>query len=257
MTTTFLDRLNEGRPLMGLWQALACPYSADICARLGFDWLLFDGEHSPNTAQTLLGQLQAVAPHEVEPIARVPSGDPVAIKQYLDLGFRTILVPMVDSAAQATAVVAATRYPPRGIRGVASATSRAANFGLDPGYLGSADEGLTVIVQIESATALVNVEAIAAVDGVDALFIGPGDLAASLGHLGAPTHPEVSQAIATAKAAITRLGKPVGIFGLSVEDVRIRAAEGFAFISAGTDVGLLVKGGTALLASVDGKARPV
>src|SRR5215203_7008333 len=114
--TTFVDRLKEGRPLMGLWQALACPYSADICARLGFDWLLFDGEHSPNTAQTLLGQLQAVAPHEVEPIARVPSGDPVVIKQYLDLGFRTILVPMVDSAAQATAVVAATRYPPRGIR---------------------------------------------------------------------------------------------------------------------------------------------
>ena len=245
--SAFKHRLAAGKPLFGLWQALANPYTADICARLGFDWLLFDGEHSPNTAQTLLGQLQASEPHGAEPIARVPSADPVAIKQYLDLGFRTLLVPMIDTAEQAEAVVAATRYPPEGVRGVASATARAAHFGLLPDYLPKAAEGLTVIVQIESRKALENIEAIAAVPGVDALFVGPADLAASLGHLGNPGHAEVQAAVAEAKAAITRAGKPAGIFALSLQDARERAGQGFAFIAAGTDIGLLVKGGKALL----------
>ena len=250
--TPFKQRLGEDTPLIGLWQALANPYTADICARLGFDWLLFDGEHSPNTAQTLLGQLQAVEPHGPEPIVRVPSNDPVIIKQYLDLGFRTLLVPMVDDAAQAAAAVSATRYAPEGVRGVASATSRAAGFGLVPSYLGNAAQNLTVIVQIESRAALAEVAAIAATPGVDAVFIGPADLAASLGHLGNPGHDDVQAAIAMAKAAIDHAGKPAGIFALSPEDARRRCAEGFAFVAAGTDVGLLVKGGAALLASVRG-----
>ncbi|MEO5598729.1 MAG: HpcH/HpaI aldolase/citrate lyase family protein [Novosphingobium sp.] len=249
---SFKQKLAGGKPLIGLWQALANAYTADISARLGFDWLLFDGEHAPNTAQTLLAQLQAVAPYDLEPIARVPSDDPVGIKQYLDLGFRTLLVPMVESARQAEAVVAATRYPPEGIRGVASATSRAASYGLIPGFLNIAADGLTIIVQIESRQALAEVDAIAATPGIDALFIGPADLAASLGHLGNPAHPEVQAAMAQAKAAIDRAHKPAGTFALSPEDARQRCAEGYAFISAGTDIGLLVKGGKALLESVRG-----
>jgi len=246
----FRDRLAAGRPLLGLWQALANGYTAEICARAGFDWLLFDGEHAPNSAQTLLGQLQAVAPFPVEPIARVPLGEPVAIKQYLDLGFATLLVPMVDSAEQARAIVSASRFPPLGTRGVASATSRASGFGTMPDYLARAHERVTLIAQIESRAALDGIDAIAAVDGIDALFIGPADLAASLGHLGDPAHEEVQRAIAHAKARIDAAGKPAGIFALSPEDARRRTEQGFRFVSIGTDIGLLARGAAALLSSV-------
>lgn len=248
--TVFRDTLAGDRPLIGLWQALANSYTAEICARAGFDWLLIDGEHAPNTATTLLTQLQAVTPFPVEPIARVPLGEPVAIKQYLDLGYRTLLVPMVDSAEQARAVVSATRFPPLGTRGVASATSRASGFGADARYLAEAHLKVTVIAQIESRAALAEIEEIAAVEGIDALFIGPGDLAASLGHLGHAQHPDVQAAIAKAKAAIDRAGKPAGIFALSAEDARRRIDEGFKFVSVGTDIGILSKGATALLETV-------
>lgn len=250
--TAFKDRLAAGTPLLGLWQSLASPYTAEICARVGFDWLLFDGEHAPNTLQTLLGQLQAAAPFPVEAIARVPSGEPVAIKHYLDLGFTTLLMPMIDSADHARAVVAATRYPPHGLRGVASAVSRAAGFGANPDYLATAHLGLTVIVQIESRAGLEAIDEIAAIDGVDALFVGPADLAASLGHLGNPGHPEVQAAIAQAKTRIDAAGKPAGIFATSPEDARRRSDEGFAFISVGTDIGLLARGAATLLGSVRG-----
>lgn len=248
--STFKDKLASGAPLLGLWQSLASPYTAEICARIGFDWLLFDGEHAPNTLQTLLGQLQAAAPFPVEAIARVPSGEPVAIKHYLDLGFTTLLMPMIDSAEHARAVVAATRYPPHGVRGVASAVSRAAGFGANPDYLATAHLGLTVIVQIESRAGLEAIDAIAAVEGVDALFVGPADLAASLGHLGNPGHPEVQQAIDHAKARIDAAGKPAGIFATSPEDARRRGDEGFSFVSIGTDIGLLARGAATLLGSI-------
>ena len=149
--TAFKTKLRQTRPLIGLWQALAHSYSAEICARQGFDWLLLDGEHSPNTLQTMLAQAQAIAPFDVEVIARVPLGEPVVIKQYLDLGLHTLLVPMVDTVEHARAMVRACRYPPHGIRGVSSATSRGANFGADANYLHEACDRITLIVQIESA----------------------------------------------------------------------------------------------------------
>lgn len=247
----FLQWIDAGRPraMLGLWQALATPYTAEICARAGFDWLLFDGEHAPNTAQTLLAQLQAVTPFPLHPIARVPIGDPVHIKQYLDIGFSTLLVPMVDSADQARAIVAASRFPPRGTRGVASATSRASGFGSDANYLKDAHDRVGIIAQIESGAALEQVEAIAAVEGIDGLFVGPADLAASLGHLGHPRHPDVQAAIESARLAIAAAGKPAGIFALDADDARHRAEQGFTFISIGTDIGLLAKGAAALLDS--------
>lgn len=246
----FLNKLQSGEPQLGLWQALATPYTAEICARAGYDWLLFDGEHAPNTAQTLLAQLQAVAPFPVEPIARVPVAEPIWLKQYLDIGFKTILAPMIDTAEQASAVVSAMRFPPVGIRGVASATSRASGFGAEPDFLHKTAGSLTLIVQIESAQALENVEAIAAVDGVDALFIGPADLAASLGHLGNPRHPEVQDAIAKALACIKAAGKPAGIFALSPEDASAKIDDGFSFVSIGTDIGLLANGSRSQLNSI-------
>jgi len=246
----FGDQLRAGRPLFGLWQALANPYTAEICASAGFDWLLFDGEHAPNTLQTLLAQIQAVAPFPVEAVVRPQVGDPAIIKQYLDIGFTTLLIPMVESAEQAAALVAATRFPPRGIRGVASATSRASGFGSMPGYLQRAHHDVCLIVQIESAAGLDAIEAIAAVDGIDALFIGPGDLAAALGHLGEPRHADVQAAITDALRRIHACGKPSGIFALDPADARARIADGATFVSVGTDVGLLANGGRALLTSV-------
>lgn len=248
----FKDRLGAGRPLLGLWQALANPYTAEICAGAGYDWLLFDGEHAPNTLQTLLAQLQAVAPYPVEPVGRVPVGDPAIIKQYLDIGFRTLLVPMMESAEQARHMVAATRFPPRGIRGVASATSRASGFGADAAYLSQAHENVTLIVQIESREGLNALDEIAAVEGVDALFIGPSDLAASLGHLGNPRHEDVQAAIADALDRIARAGKPVGIFAISPEDARLRVDQGVNFVSLGTDIGLLSSGARALRSTITG-----
>ncbi|MHA3791728.1 HpcH/HpaI aldolase family protein [Rhizorhabdus wittichii] len=244
--------LAERRPQIGLWQALANPYTAEICAGAGYDWLLFDGEHAPNTVQTLLAQLQAVARHPVEPVVRPAVGDPAVIKQYLDIGFRSLLVPMVESAAQAEMLVAATRFPPRGIRGVASATSRASGFGADGGYLARAHEDICLIVQIESRAGLDAIEEIAAVDGVDALFIGPGDLAGALGHLGNPGHAEVQDAIAGALDRVQRAGKAAGIFALSPEDARARMAAGACFVSIGTDIGVLMKGSRGLLDALKG-----
>lgn len=253
----FRERLLSGIPALGLWQALASPYTAEICARAGFDWLLIDGEHGPNTLQTLLGQLQAVAPFPLEAVARVPLGEPVAIKQYLDIGFRSLLVPMVNSAEQARMVVAATRFPPRGTRGVASATSRASGFGADTRYLVEAHAKVTVIAQIESREAVAAATDIAGTDGIDAVFIGPGDLAASFGHLGDPHHPEVQETIAATKSWVeSATGKPVGIFAFSPQDAAQRVAEGYAFVSVGTDIGLLTKAVRQVLDDVRSSAPP-
>ncbi len=250
----FADLLaSRDTPLLGLWQALANPYTAEICAGAGYDWLLFDGEHAPNTAQTLLAQLHATSGFPIHPVARVPVGDPAIIKQYLDIGFPTLLVPMVDSPEQAAAIVAATRFPPHGVRGVASATSRASGFGAEADYVARAHERTGVIVQVESRAALQSIDAIAATSGVDGLFIGPADLAASLGHLGDPRHPEVAVAIDAAFAAITRAGKPAGIFALDEEDACRRLDGGFAFVSVGTDVGLLAKGARGLAERIRGR----
>jgi 4-hydroxy-2-oxoheptanedioate aldolase len=238
----------DKRATIGLWQALATPYTAEICATAGYDWLMFDAEHSPNTLQTLLGQLQAVSGYPLEPVVRPPVGDPVIIKQYLDMGFRTLLIPMVDTAEQAKHLVAATRFPPGGIRGIASATSRASGFGTNAKYLAETHKDLCVITQIESRTALDQIEAIAAVEGVDALFVGPGDLAGSLGHLGNPGHPDVRTAIENAISRIKATGKPAGIFATSAEAAKAYLALGVSFVSVGSDVGLLAAGARDLAA---------
>lgn len=242
----FISSLNNGTAKIGLWQALANHYTAEICAGAGYEWLLFDGEHSPNTLQTLLAALQAVAPYPVEPIARVPVGEPAIIKQYLDIGFRTLLVPMVESAEQAARIVAATRFPPVGIRGVASATSRASGFGANQAYLTEANARIGLILQIENAAGVAAIESIARIDGVHALFIGPADLAGALGHLGNPRAPEVQRVIDDAFARIQLSGKPAGIFALDPEDAAQRIAQGFRFVSVGTDIGLLRNGALTL-----------
>lgn len=238
--------LADHRPQIGLWQALANAYTAEICAGAGYDWLLFDGEHAPNTIQTLLAQLQAVKAYPVEAVARPPVGDPVLIKQYLDIGFRSLLIPMVESAAQAKMLVAATRFPPHGMRGVASATSRASGFGANARYLENTHADVCLVVQIESAAGLAEIEEIAAVEGVDGLFIGPGDLAGGLGHLGNSTHPDVVSAISQALTRIRAAGKAAGIFAASPEAASRYIQAGASFVSIGTDTGLLFNGASDL-----------
>lgn len=246
----FSASLAAGGRSIGLWQALASPYTAEVCASAGYGWLLFDAEHAPNTMTTLLGQLQAVSSYPVEPVVRPPIADPVWIKQLLDLGFRTLLLPMVDTAEQAAALVAATRFPPLGVRGVASSTSRASGFGAIPDYLETAHERVCVVVQVESVAGLENVAGIAATPGVDGVFIGPGDLSAALGHLGNPGHPDVRSAIEGAVEKVRDAGAFVGIFAAGPADAEHWLERGVGMVSIGSDVALLASGARALVAQV-------
>ena len=230
------------RPQIGLWQALASAYSAEICAGAGFDWLLIDAEHAPNDLPLTLAQLQAVAAYPVEPVVRPPVGDPVLIKQLLDIGVRSLLVPMVESGAQATELVRAMRYPPHGIRGVGSAIGRAGRWNRTADYLAKAEDELCLLVQVESVKGLDALDDIGKVGGVDGVFIGPSDLAAALGHLGNPAHPQVQIAIECGLSKIRAAGTAAGILVADEGLARRYLALGATFIAVGTDVTIIARG---------------
>jgi 4-hydroxy-2-oxoheptanedioate aldolase len=229
-------------PLIGMWVASGSPYCAEICAGGGLDWLLIDSEHAPNDLRSILDQLQAVAPYPVTPVVRTPSGDPVAIKQLLDVGVEQLLIPMVESAAQAAELVAAIRYPPAGIRGVGSALARASRWNRIPDYLHAAAGAVSLMVQVESKRGLDALEEIVAVDGVDGVFLGPADLAASLGHLGRPDHPKVVAEVERAIGVITSAGKAAGVNAFVEAAARRYLSLGVRFILVGADVTLLARG---------------
>lgn len=246
---TFKQRLKGGEPLIGLWVGLADAYAAELAATLGYDWLLLDGEHAPNDLRSLLGQLQAVAPYRSQPIVRPPIGDAVLIKQLLDIGAQTLLVPMVESATQARELVRAMRYPPEGIRGVGSALARASRWNTVPDYLNRAEEQLCLLVQVENRAGLAALPEILAVEGVDGVFIGPADLSAALGHRGNPGHPEVQAAIETAIGHIVASGKAAGILSADQGLARRYLELGATFVAVGVDTSVLVKGLQTLLAN--------
>ncbi|WAH56402.1 4-hydroxy-2-oxoheptanedioate aldolase [Pseudomonas silvicola] len=239
---TFKQRLQSGEALIGLWLGLANPYSAELAANAGFDWLLIDGEHAPNDLRSLLGQLQAVAPYASQPVIRPVVGDTALIKQVLDIGVQTLLVPMVESVEQARELVRATRYPPLGVRGVGSALARASRWNTVPGYLDKADEQICLLVQIENREGLANLNAIAAVDGVDGVFIGPADLSAALGYRGNPGHPDVQAAIEDAIVRITTAGKAAGILSADETLARRYLELGATFVAVGVDTTVLMRG---------------
>ncbi|NLA66310.1 MAG: 2-dehydro-3-deoxyglucarate aldolase [Leucobacter sp.] len=196
LPTTFAERLRASdRALIGLWACAGSQITAEIVAGSGCDWVLLDAEHSPNGLESVLAQLYAMSAYPVAPLVRPPYGDTVLIKQYLDLGAQNLLIPMVDSAEQAAEIVRAVRYPQSGVRGVGSALARSARWNRVEGYLGRASETISLTVQIESAAAVADVTRIAETDGVDALFVGPSDLAASMGFLGQQSHPDVVAAV--------------------------------------------------------------
>lgn len=252
---TFKAALARGHAQIGLWLGLANPYAAEVVAGAGFDWLLIDGEHAPNTVPTILAQLQAIAAYPSHPVVRVPWNDAVAVKQVLDLGAQTLLVPMVQSADEARAAVAATRYPPHGVRGVGSALARASRWNRVDDYLRRANERIAVLVQVETRAGLDAIDAIARVDGVDGVFIGPADLAADLGHLGEPAHPDVQAAIDRAIAAIAAAGKAAGILSADPAAARRYLEAGATFVAVGVDTTLLARGRRPLLTPRADRAR--
>ncbi|WP_071286756.1 HpcH/HpaI aldolase family protein [Mycolicibacterium llatzerense] len=242
----------DGGPAIGLWLGLANAYSAELCATLGFDWLLIDAEHAPNTVRTVLHQLQAISGTASTAVVRPPTTDADTIKRYLDIGARHLLLPMIDNAEQARDAVAASRYPPHGIRGVGSALARASEWGGQTDYLATANTGLCLIAQIETPAAVAAVDDIARTDGIDAIFVGLSDLAATMGHLGRPAHPDVQSAFAHVVARARHAGKPVGTLATSPTLAQSAERYGCSFIAVGTDVGLLVGGGRQLLARARG-----
>jgi len=249
LNPTFREALTDAdRPLAGMWVCSGSPLVAEICAGAGLDWLLIDMEHSPNGLESVLAQLQAVAAAPVTAVVRVPIGDVVTIKQVLDIGAQNILVPMVDTAAQAAELVAAVRYPPRGRRGVGSALARSARWNRVEDYLADADRHVSLFVQVETVEGVRNAAEIAAVDGIDGVFVGPSDLAASMGLLGAQTHPDVVAAVLDAFAAVRASGKPVGVNAFDPDAAQRYLDEGASFVLVGADVALLARGSEALAA---------
>lgn len=242
----FKRSLAEPVARIGLWLGLADPYSAEMCATAGFDWLLIDGEHGPNDLRSMLGALQAVAPYPSHPVLRIPHGDTTLIKQVLEIGATTLLVPMVESAAQARELVRATRYPPQGVRGVGSGLARSSRWSAYPNYLHEANDEICLLVQVETASALAQLDEIAAVDGVDGVFIGPADLSASMGHLGNPSHVDVRQAIDAAIARILAAGKAPGILAVDETLARHYIDLGARFVAVGVEATLLARAARAL-----------
>ncbi len=235
---SFKRRLAAGETLIGCWCSLANPISTEVLGIAGFDWLLLDGEHSPNDVTTFIPQLMALKDSASAPIVRPSSNNAVEIKRLLDAGFYNFLVPFVETVDDARRAVAATRYPPEGIRGV-SVSQRSNRFGTVPDYFSGINAQICVMVQIESRQGLDSAAAIAALDGVDGLFVGPSDLAAALGHLGNANHPNAQAAIAAVFDAAKAAGKPIGILASVEADARRYLAMGATFVAVGSDLGVL------------------
>ncbi len=254
LTNNFKASLAAGRTQIGMWAGLADTYATEIIASSGFDWVLLDAEHGPNDLRSVLRQLQAVGGYSTHPVVRLPSGDPVLIKQYLDIGAQTLLIPMVETGEQAEQLVAATRYPPQGIRGVASA--RASRWGGVAGYHAGANDSICLLIQVETAKGVAHLDELVKVSGVDGIFVGPWDLAASLGHLGEPRHPEVVKAIESTIDRIVQSGKAAGIVIADTALAHAYIQRGVTFCAVGIDTMILAQAARALARSFKGDVEP-
>jgi 4-hydroxy-2-oxoheptanedioate aldolase len=243
----FKDALKQGRQQIGIWCSIPGSNHAEALATCGFDWMLIDTEHTTTDLTMVQAMLQAAAPYPTQCVVRPGWNDAVEIKRILDAGALSILVPYVQNAAEAAKAVAAVRYPPHGIRGVAGIT-RASRFGLVPDYTARANAEICLLVQVETAEALDRIEEIAAVDGVDGIFIGPADLATSMGFPGNPSHPTVRTAILSAIGRIRAAGKPAGILTLDPDLLRDAVAAGTNFTAVDVDQAILLRGARALAA---------
>ena len=243
----FKRALKAGKAQIGLWSSLSSNYTVEVIAGAGFDWILLDTEHSPNDLESLLTQLQAAAPYPAHPVVRVAWNDTVIIKRVLDIGAQTLLVPYVSTAEEARQALAAMRYPPAGVRGVAG-TTRASRFGRVKDYARKAQDELCLLVQVETQASLDAIEAICAIDGIDGVFIGPADLHASLGYPGEVANAKVKPLIDDAIGRIRKCGKAPGILTPNEADARHWLACGALFVAVGADVGILARGAESLAA---------
>lgn len=234
---SFRQRLLAGETLIGSWCALANPTTTEVLGLAGFDWLVLDGEHAPNDITTFVPQLMALKGSVSAPVVRPPCNEPVIIKRLLDIGFSNLLIPFVESEEEARRAVASTRYPPQGIRGV-SVSHRSNMYGTVADYNSTVNDNITVLVQIETQQSVDNLDAIAAVDGVDGIFVGPGDLSAALGYLGQPAHPEVVKVIKHIFERAKAAGKPSGILAPVEADARRYLEWGATFVAVGSDLGV-------------------
>lgn len=247
-TNTFLQAMRARQAQIGCWVGLADAGVAEALATCGFDWLLLDGEHGPNTLRTVLDQLRAIAPYPVQPVVRPVEGNVALVKQYLDVGAQTLLIPMVDTAEQAALMVRAMRYAPEGIRGMGAALARASRWNQVQDYAHQANAQMCLLVQAETTLAMHNLAAIAQTDGVDGVFFGPADLSASMGFLGQPNHPQVQEAILAGIATVLAAGKAPGILATDPALARQYLNAGALFVAVGVDTSLLVRSATALAA---------
>jgi 4-hydroxy-2-oxoheptanedioate aldolase len=232
---SFKAALRRGRCQIGLWLSLGEPSVAELASKTGFDWVVIDGEHGPNRLRDVLQQLRAVA-DEAHPIVRLRDDNRAEIKQMLDIGAQTILIPMIESGEQARQAVRSTRYPPQGVRGVAPALARASGYGAIMDYIHTANDQICLIVQVETRAGIAALDEILAVDGVDGVFIGPLDLAADMGHLGRPDAPEVRAVIDEALGRIDAAGKAAGLLATDPDQGQDLIARGVDFLAVGIDV---------------------
>jgi 2-dehydro-3-deoxyglucarate aldolase len=242
---SFKRRLLAGERLIGCWCSLANPITTEVLGVAGFDWILLDGEHSPNDVISFIPQLMALKDSVSAPVVRPSWNNPVELKRLLDGGFYNFLIPFIESAEEAKRAVAATRYPPQGFRGV-SVSQRSNKFGSVKDYFTGINDQLCVMVQIESRKGVEAVAEIAKVDGIDGIFVGPSDLAAGFGHLGNASHPEVQAAMAQIVAAAKAAGKPIGILAPVEADARRYMEQGITFVAVGSDLGVFRSGTQAL-----------
>jgi 4-hydroxy-2-oxoheptanedioate aldolase len=245
----FKEALRDDRRQLGLWVGLADPYVAEVLATAGFDWLLLDAEHAPNDPRSILPQLQALAAYPVSAVVRPVCGDIALIKQYLDIGAQTLLIPMVETADHAMQLVAATRYPPRGVRGVGSALARASRWNRIENYLGRCEEQISLLVQVESEEGLRNLAAIARIEGIDGVFFGPADLSASMGLIGQSGHPRVREAISAGIQIVRNAGKAPGVLSADRAMAHHYLTIGARFVAVGVDTAVLVDAASSLAAA--------
>ena len=241
-TNRFKQSLKAGKANIGLWISIPDAFTTEICATAEFDWMLLDGEHTPTDPLTIMSQLQACAAYNTQAVARPPIGETHLIKQLLDLGVQSLLIPMVDTAEQAAELVKAVRYPPHGVRGVGYGSARVSRWDSRKDYVKIANDDVCLLVQAETATGLRNLDEICAVEGVDGVFLGPSDISAALGHLGNPGHPEVVATIEKGIATILKHGKAAGILTPDRTLAQHYLKLGCTFVAVGVDARTLAIG---------------
>ena len=238
--TNYFKKKLKTEQQIGLWVGLADAYGTEIAANAGYDWLLIDGEHAPSDLRTTLSQLQSIAAYPSQAVVRPPIGSVQLIKQLLDIGAQTLLIPMVETVEQAQLMVKAVRYPPEGIRGVGAALARATRWNSIPDYYATAHENICLLIQIESVEGIKNLDEILKIDGIDGVFIGAVDLSATMGYQGNPNHPEVQKTVIDAIQRIRKAGKAAGILSTQHDVTQKYIELGTEFVAVGVDTSVLM-----------------